>query len=279
MAQIKKMEVTGVAHLGNLNLWHPEVVVLVVLIAVLYQQGVHNESNSEPGPNVTRSQRVAFAFALAVFYLAIGSPLAALSQVDNFAAYSLQMALMTMIFPRLLLYSVPVDRLSRWTDLPVFGSIWRTLTRPPVAALAYNVIATLLLLPWSVDTLLIDNDAHAFGQMLMMFFSLCLWWPLSRGTRSAPSLRPGAQLLYILISFNLMMPIVVALLVTSGSTFHLPTWYRAFSHDSTLFHLTPTEGQTTGALILAAFMLASYGLRALQAWLQLRQVQSESSSL
>ncbi|MCY0902018.1 MAG: cytochrome c oxidase assembly protein [Firmicutes bacterium] len=259
------------AHLGNLNLWHPEVILLIVLLAVLYRQGVQNPPNCQPGPTLTRSQNVAFALALAVLYVSIGSPLAAFSEVDNFAAYSLQMALMTMIFPRLLLYSVPVDRLSGWTDLPVFGAIWRALTHPPVAALAYNVIATLLLLPWSVDTLLIDNDAHAFGQMLLMFFSLCLWWPLSRGTRSAPSLRPGAQLLYILISFNLMMPVVVALLVTSDSTFHLPTWYRAFSHPSTLFHMTPTEGQTTGALILAAFMLASYGLRALQAWLQMRQ--------
>lgn len=267
------------AHLGNLNLWHPEVAVLIGLLAVLYHHGVRNASSSHPGPSVRRSQYVAFGLALAVFYVAIGSPLAAFSEVDNFAAYSLQMALMTMIFPRLLLYSVPVDRLSRWTDLPVFGSIWRGLTHPPIAALAYNVIATFLLLPLSVDTLLIDNDAHAFGQMLLMFFSLCLWWPLSRGTPSAPSLRPGAQLLYILISFNLMMPIVVALLVTSGSTFHLPNWYRAFSHPSTFFHFTPSEGQTTGALILAAFMLVSYGLRAIQAWLHMRHAHLPSSSV
>ncbi len=266
---------SALAHLGPLNLWHPEVLVLIVLLSVLYHYVAYIPRDRPPTQPVTqpvtRFQKAAFVSALAVLYLIVGSPLAAIGEVYSFIGYSLQMALMTMVLPRLLIYSAPVDLLDRWTELPVFGRVWRALTSPAVAVVTYNGIATLLLLPVSVNIMLSDNDAHALGQMLLMFFSLCLWWPLSRRTANTTNLRPAGELMYIFISYSLMMPIVIALLITSASAFRLPAWYRVYAHTSAP-HTTPIEGQITGAVILVVFMLGSYGLRALQAWGKMREL-------
>lgn len=246
-----------------LSLWHPELVLLCVLLYLLYWYATYRvRPELVPAAAVSSGQQIGFILYLTVGYVAMGSPLAAAAQLHGFTYFVLQMLLMTMVMPWLLLLTIPVWLIDSSLQFPIVRRIVQWLTYPLVATGLYNLITTAFLIPAVFDANLQYNWLHVLDQSIMMVLGVFLWWPLSSQSTVLPQARKGVQLFYILFSVNLMMPIVVLLLIA-----HSP-WYSMFQHTSWPVSWSLLADQQAGAILMFIGMALAYGIRALSVYRQ-----------
>ncbi len=229
------------------SLWEltPFVSVLTAFSLWLYVRGIGQASGW---------QRVGFFFGTALLFLALQSPLDALSD-DSFAVHQAQHLILHMFGPMFVALSAPAAALlagmPRWLRREVYApiaaagpvrSVFAFLSRPAVAAAHFIAAMLFWLQPAIYDRAVADGALHELMHWSMLiaglFFYSCVFDP-----RSPPTgCRYGARVFMLLAALFVNIPLGAYL--SDKQTL----LYRVYS-DAPRLGLSPIGDEQLGALL------------------------------
>ena len=258
-------------HYSFFVLWHPEVILLVIILAVVYFQlvGPMRARFGQDTSSVSLAQKIYFISALIVFYVAMGTPVKLIADRYLFAAHMVQYALLSMVLPPLLLSGIPQWMVQSLWKTRFWYKVLRITTNPPFAIITFNVLFSIIEWPPILDASLRYDWLYVLESYAMLFAAIFLWWPvmnpvlqnrgrkfnLVRKPRTLPELRMmsrGYQLLYIFFNFDLMMPALVYIIDTARP------FYVFYVHAPRIFGLSALADQQLGDLLMGASMTIAY---------------------
>jgi putative membrane protein len=190
-----------------------------------------------------------FYGALAIFYLAVGSPLDQIGERFLFSAHMLQHQLL--VYPAAILFLLG---LPEWLVRPVTSIMWlrpvlRVLTNPIVCGLIYSVVVSGWHLPFLYDWALQDKTVHIVEHITFFGAALFLWWPVCSPSREFPPTAYAWQMLYFLGITIAMTPVFAYI------TFSRDILYATYEFAPRITTLTPHQDQ-----VLAGTMMKLVGL-------------------
>ena len=143
-------------------------------------------SRLAPGLPFPRGQAYCFYGSLAIFYVAVGSPLDQIGERFLFSAHMLQHQLLVYPAAALFLQGIPswtIDRVlaRRSLALPL-----RFFTHPVVAVLVYGLTIGIWHMPSLYDWALRDKTVHVLEHLMFFGAALLFWWPVLSPSRVIP---------------------------------------------------------------------------------------------
>lgn len=254
-----------------LLLWHPEVLLLVILLLVLHWQvtGPLKHRLGLSDMVITRRQHVYWLAAMVVLYLAMGTPVSILADRYLYLFHVIQISILSVIVPPLAWASVPRPLVRLFIERPAVKKVFRLWGHPLAAMLFFNLLYWAWQYPPILDTTLRAPLLFTFGNYLMLIAALFLWWPLvgptaPTGLRAgfrhlvAPpwgsALSPEAQMLYLFFNMDLMIPPVVFVADATGPVYH---FYMNAPH---IFGIGALADQQMGVLLMGALMFLAYAV-------------------
>lgn len=257
--------------------WHWEASILwgLTLAALLYGRGVWQVwQRAGWGHGVSRRQVLCFYSALSVLFVALLSPLAALSAL-LFSAHMVQHLLLLLLAPLLLVLSRPLVALlwalpptwrrrlaKRWLRLPWLRRGWQRLSWAPVAWLIHMLILWGWHMPLLYQAALHHASVHRLEHLAFLGAAWLLWWTVIEPVGGQA--RYGVSILAIFLT-ALQGGILGALL-----TFSTALWYPLYAPLTARWGLTPLADQQLAGVIMwvpagIIYLLAAAGL--FVAWL------------
>jgi putative membrane protein len=196
---------------------------------------------------VTRAQAAAFYGGVGTVFIALVSPLDALSEV-LFSAHMAQHLLLTLVAAPLLVAAAPLQGMA-WGLPPKLrrrasrlqGGLRRALQHPALPALGLALF-TLVFMLWHIpalyDAALRSEPLHILEHATMLGSALAFWWPIARPRRT----HAGASVFLLFISL-VASGLLAALLV-----FAPRAWY---AHPTTqAWGLSPLEDQQLAGAVM-----------------------------
>ena len=202
---------------------------------------------------------VVFLSALAILWVAIGSPLDAFADAMLSAHMIEHLLLMSVVPPLVLLANptVPLLRgLPRWVLKRLLGPLIRIrqlrnfthwLLRPRIAWLVMNLIFLGWHVPAAYDFALEHEGWHVVEHMCFLFASLLFWWPIIRPWPTGGRVHTWGLILYLLSAD------VVNTALSAFLAFCTRPMYPYYLTEPNPFHLTPLSDQVIGAVIMWVF--------------------------
>jgi cytochrome c oxidase assembly factor CtaG/cytochrome c2 len=261
--------------------WEPAVVLLLVVGAGLYINGLRRLWSIDIGVGIRRWEALSFALGWLAAALALVSPLHALGGVV-FAAHMAQHELLIAVSAPLLvlgrplvplLWAIPPDWRSGVGALPrrvVIHTAWAFVTRPVVAFTLHAIALWVWHLPGPYQSTLHSELMHTLQHLSFISTALIFWWTVFGARHSA--LGYGGAVFY-LFATGLQTGALGALL-----TFAPSLWYPAYAGTAGLWGLSPLEDQQLGGLIMwipGSLPYLAAGLVLFARWLR----ESEARSL
>jgi len=259
-------------HYNWLVLWHPETLVLVILLTVLYFQVTSPDAlGARWGFSRPSAGQVRFWLAAMLMdYLAMGSPLATVADGYLYVAHMLQVTILTMIVPPLIWASLPADVIETLLNRPWAARLFRIWGHPLLALVIFNVLTWIWDYPPILDKTLQVSVLFVIGNYIMLIAGLFLWWPVMapraqnisgrRGFRelltppAGVAISAEAQMLYLFFNFDLMMPPTIFIADTTKP------FYAFYEQAPHVFGLGALADQQTGALLMGVAMFLAYAI-------------------
>lgn len=196
------------------------------------------------GPPAPPLKVAAFVASLLVLLVALNGPIHDLSDYYLFSAHMLQHLMLTLLFPPLLIYSIPAWLLSPAARVPWVGRTGRFLTHPVVAGILFA--ATLV--AWHTvplyELMMRNHDVHITTHLMFIVVSVIMWWPAMSTVPEVPPLGYGLRMLYLFL-VSLPMQIVAAIISMAESPLY--PWYVAAPRT---WGLTALQDQQIGGLMM-----------------------------
>ena len=180
--------------------WHNEPILVdgLVLIGWLYALLTGPlRGPLAPGQPGSRAEAVCFYSGLAIFYLAVGSPLDRIGRLYLLSAHIVLQ--MTIVFAAagLLLRGLPV-----WMIDSTLGRSWgkrpfQVLVRPLVAGGLFVLIYSAWYVPRLFEWAQRSESGRVFEHVLFCFIGILFWWPLLSRSRVFPPLAYGSRMVYL----------------------------------------------------------------------------------
>jgi putative membrane protein len=127
----------------------------------------------------SRKHAALFIGGLALMFIAVSSPIDRIGEEYLFSMHMFQHNLMMYLLPRLILSGIPDWMARYWYERSVQGQkIFRLLSHPVMACLAFNLVFTLWHIPFLYDWALQDRMVHNLEHFSMIATALMLWLPL-----------------------------------------------------------------------------------------------------
>lgn len=196
------------------------------------------------GPPVGGLRIAAFVAGIAVLLVSLNGPIHDLSDDYLFTAHMLQHLLLTMVFPPLIIFSIP-----GWLLEPVVRPRWvqgfgRFVAHPIMAGVIFTAVLSAWHLVPVYDLMMTNHDVHIVAHLLFIIAAFIMWWPVMSPIREVPALPPGLGMLYLfLVSVPMQIP---AALITMADT----PLYKWYVQAPRTFGLTPLEDQRIGGLLM-----------------------------
>jgi putative membrane protein len=236
------------SHASFLDVFQPEIFIVASLFLLVYLGAAYGPLRrlyKKPG-SVIASRWVSFTVGCVVLYLSFGGPLDYLSDNFLFSAHMLQHMIEILLMTPLLMYGTPYWMVEPIVQLPFLRRLFTVWLNPIVSAVVFNVILNLFHLPALYDLALANDPFHLFEHFCFFVISIFLWGAYRR-------LSAGKRLLFLLLSYNLMMPLVIFMIIARYP------WYTYYTHQPRLYiWLTPLGDQQLGAIIMAVTMMGVY---------------------
>jgi cytochrome c oxidase assembly factor CtaG len=212
--------------------WHPALVAVLCVAAAAY--GV---VTSRPAYRATTAERVRFAGALVVLWLACAWPLGDLAAHVSITATVLQRLLVILAAAPLLVTSLPVTLVAWCTRPPAIDRVSRALGHPAVAIVVVTALGTATLVPTVVTWGASSSASGAAVVAATLLVGVVLWLPV---LGRAPATR---RLSYVAKGAYCM---AASLVVTSLSfvwIFSRHVLYPSFSHQHAILAMSPIVDQ------------------------------------
>lgn len=160
-----------------------------------------------PGSAYPRRYAVKFYSALAIFYLAVGSPLDQVGERFLLSAHMLQHQLIIYPAAVLFLLGLPDWLVRPFTGRPGLRPILRVLTHPLFCGIFYTAVMSVWHLPSFYDLALQNRPIHIVEHFMFFGAALFYWWPLLSPAKEFPPVTHAAQMLYLLAVIIGMTPV------------------------------------------------------------------------
>ena len=229
----------------QLSPWHahPDVWLLfgsIVAAYVVVCRRHARDAAEEIDPRRTRF----FVAGIAVLWIGADWPIHDLAERYLYHVHMIQHLLFTLVAPPLLLAGVPAWMLRRVLRPRPVARVFRALTRPLVALIAFNSI--LLFVHWpAVVELSVRSEWTHFGlHALLVFSALLMWWPVMSPLPEYPALPAPGQMLYLFLQS--LAPTIPASFLTFGNRVLYPV-YATFPR---IWGIGPRTDQLIAGLIM-----------------------------
>jgi putative membrane protein len=232
--------------------WHNEPLLIGGLIflgwlyAILAGPGRERLAPGQPYP---RRKAVAFYSALAIFYLAVGSPLDQIAERYLLSAHMLQHQLIIYPAAVLLLLGLPDWMVRPLTGRPGLRPILRVLTSPVICGIVYTAVMTCWHLPLLYDLALQNRPLHIVEHFTMFGAALFYWWPLLSPSTEYPRAPYATQMLFLPAVLIGMTPVFAYI------TFSQDVLYPTYEYAPRISSLTAAGDQ-----LLAGAMMKLIGM-------------------
>ena len=256
----------GFSTTNALAQWHPETVLFLLLAAVLYtvatRPGPVPTAGLRSGPTARLRGPAAFFLALALVYIALGTPLNSVANNRLFSAHMAQSLLLTMAVPPLLLKGIPAWMWDAALQVRGLRETLSVLVRPDIALVLFNVLFSAALFPGALDASLRLDWLHVLLQLAQFLAALFLWWPVLSPSERLPRLTPGWRMLYLFFCGDLMMPASVYIPIARHPL------YGIYAQSPRLFGISALADQQFGGVLMFLAMSIAYGAAFFAAYAQ-----------
>ena len=238
--------------------WHPHPDVWLVLggIWLAYLHAVRRHE-AAPAERAERRRRTTlFSIGMALLWVGADWPVHDLAEGYLYSMHMVQHMLFTLVAAPLLIAGVPVWM---WRGVlrprPVFV-VFRFLTRPVVALIAFNAILLFTHWPEVVEASVGSELTHFSLHVVIFGSAIVMWWPVMSPLVELPALTPPGQMMYLFAQS--LAPTVPASFLTFGNTLLYPVygtfpriWGISALNDQLMAGLTM---KIAGGLILWGFI-------------------------
>ena len=248
------------AHGGNGgDFWHHwgwQDLPLLMLMGGVYAMGVQSLwKRAGTGSGISRRRATAFGVGLIVLFIALVSPLDALSD-ELFSAHMVQHLLMVLVaaplfaigrFTLAVAWAFP----PRWTTKIAkewkWGQAWDFLTRPMTAFLLHNAAIWVWHMPRLYEASVRNEWIH-FLEHFSFFFTAFLFWQVFADLTESMRMRRSAK-------FGLGVFMIFGTMLVSGFlgvliAFSPYVWYSVYLHETVRYGLTALEDQQLAGAIM-----------------------------
>lgn len=199
-------------------------------------------------------QAVLFYAALAVFYLAEGSPLHDLAEIYLFTAHMVQHLLLSYVVALLLIIGTPV-----WILRPLLLNrfvrpLAKVLTHPVVAALVFSLFFSAWHFPAVYEGALQSDIVHHAEHLIFIGTAILMWWPLLSPLPELPGLSDASQLLYLFVLIMGQFLVTAILVFASGS------FYATYAAAPRVSGLSAVADQQLGGVIMKVVSAIVYSI-------------------
>ncbi len=160
-----------------------------------------------PGQPYPRARAGLFYAALAIFYLAVGSPLDQVGERFLLSAHMVQHLLIMYPVPLLILLGTPPWMADAVLARRGLRAPLRILLHPLACGLASVTVISVWHAPFLYEWTLQDKLAHVAEHLLFLAASLLYWWPLASPSRAFPAPGYGVRMLYVFGTEVAMIPV------------------------------------------------------------------------
>jgi putative membrane protein len=280
------------APLGPHDLWAawdfaPGLLVPLVLTVLIYLWGVRNAWKSAgSGHGIPTRSVLSFSGGILVLFVALVSPLDALSGVLFSAHMAQHMLLILLAAPLLVMSDIPVAMLwalpRRWAHwigqginrLQPLVRAWRAITRPVSAWLLFAIFFWAWHVPRLFQAALENERVHALEHLVFLATGMLYWWVLLRDS-SSKRVRYGMAVPYLFTT--ILHTGVLSALITFASR----PWYPFYSGLVAPWGLTLLQDQQLAGVIMWVPGGTVYSLLAIAyfaAWLRTFEPDSSERS-
>lgn len=204
-----------------------------------------------PGLPFPRGQAAQFYAALAIFYIAVGSPLDQIGERFLLSAHMVQHLLIMYPVPLLILLGTPSWMADKVLSRPALRAPLGMLFHPLSCAVLSTAVISLWHAPTLYEWTLQDKLAHVAEHLMFLAASLLYWWPLASPSAVFPSKGYGVRMLYAVGTEIGMIP-VSAYVVFSRDILY-PTYEYA---PRLIAGLTPADDQLLAGIIMKSVGMA-----------------------
>lgn len=232
------------------ELWGPLYLgIAVILFYLYYKKFVRSSIYS-----ATNSQVRYFIWALILFYLVKGTPIAVVADHYLFGAHVLQLSVIFFIVTPLIVLSLPVEYLRQLFWHYKMKYTLKALSHPWVTAIFFNGLLTAYLAPPVFNVLKENMLLLYLAQAVLLIHAFLMWWTIITPLPEISKLENLIKIAYIFFTSILLMPIGFFLLVIQNDYY---PFYEAVAGD--LFPvLTAIYDQQLAGGVLKVTQLTSY---------------------
>lgn len=200
---------------------HPDAWLLVVALAggYLYALSAWGPKLAPGGRAATKGQRWCFLGGVAVMWIGADWPLHTLAENYLYSAHMVQHLLFQLIAAPLLILGTPGWLARKLLSPRWLFHAWRVVTRPLAALLVMSGWTVLMHVPWVVNTASTNALFHFSLHVLLVVFSLIMWWPVLSPLPELPHASYPVRMVY-LFGQSIVPTAPAALLVYSTGTLY-----------------------------------------------------------
>jgi len=228
--------------------WHTEPELIGGLLLTVWVYAVFTgplRSKLDPQAPFPLREAICFYSGIALFYLTVGSPLDHIGEVYLFAVRMIQHVLLMYFVPILLIFGLP-----DWLTRPalrnrIFGSVFRVMVKPPVAAGAFLFFMTAWHVPTFYEAALRTRWIHNVEHVTMFLPGFFVWWLLFSQSTVVPPLRYAGQILLVFALSLGKIPIAAFL------TFAREVLYPTYEFAPRITSMSAHDDQVLGGVIMA----------------------------
>ena len=200
---------------------HPDVLFLFGSIVAAYLIAGRRHAR-ETGEAVERRRTRFFLAGIAVLWIGADWPIHDLAERSLYFVHMIQHLLFTLVAPPILIAGMPAWLLRRFLRPKAVATVFRFLSRPLVALIAFN--SALLFVHWpAVVSLSVRSEWSHFGlHVMLVSTALLMWWPVMSPLPEFPALPAPGQMLYLFLQS--LAPTIPASFLTFGSRVLYPVY-------------------------------------------------------
>ena len=274
--------------------WEPGIAIPLLVSALLYGRGLRLLWDEHIGRGIRVWEAASFAAGWLLIWLALLSPLHALSE-QLFVAHMVQHELLMAVAAPLLVVGRPLvpmlwalpsparRRVGKLAKRREWRAAWGLVSRPTIAFVLHGIAIWVWHVPTLYQATLSSDAVHALQHLSFFGTALLFWWTIIHA--HAPGGRARA------VSFGTAVLLLFGTALHSGAlggllTFSRTLWYPAYGSAARGWGLSPFEDQqlaglvmwipATFAYLVAALFLFAGWLRASEERVHERELARES---
>jgi len=209
---------------------HPDVLIMVVLLAAGYMLALRYLGPRELGPGeapATGREKLFWGAGLLTLWVGAYWPVHEISEGYLFSVHMVQHMLFSFVAPPLLLMGLPKWLWRALFRPPAVMRVVRVLTRPLVALVAFNAFVAISHWPALVNYSLTNGLTHFSLHFVLVGTSLMMWWPVVDRLPELARLSDPTKMLYLFLQS--VLPTVPASFLTFAET-PIYSFYATVAH-------------------------------------------------